>query len=296
MILTQKEPIDKLLNESQQLSYHSIKEANTFKVHLFIDFVNNRLKIEDYTCENYDDFVAFLETTAEKYNLYKIIIVAKQKDWEALFVRDFLLEALHPSFFKGEPGFHLAKFTNIERQESNHRLIEKTLLKRVQESPHTSRDLPSEYTIKTADPVSIPELSNLYTRVFSTYPSPMNDHTYLEKIMQKTSIFKIMLYQNKIISAASIDVDQRTSSAELTDCATIKDHCGKGLMSHLVKSLESEAKKLNLITLYSIARASSVGMNSVFSHNMYHYYGCLINNCHICGQLENMNIWSKRIN
>jgi len=296
MILTQKEPIDKLLNESQQLSYHSIKEANTFKVHLFIDFVNNRLKIEDYTCENYDDFVAFLETTAQKHNLYKIIIVAKQKDWEALFVRDFLLEALHPSFFKGEPGFHLAKFTNIERQASNHRLIEKTLLKRVQESPHTSRDLPSEYTIKTADPVSIPELSNLYTKVFSTYPSPMNDHTYLEKIMQKTSIFKIMLYQNKIISAASIDVDQRTSSAELTDCATTEDHCGKGLMSHLVKSLEIEAKKLNLITLYSIARARSIGMNSVFSHNMYNYYGCLINNCHICGQLENMNIWSKRIN
>jgi len=296
MILTQKEPIDKLLDESHQLSYHSIKEANTFKVHLFIDFVNNRLKIEDYTCENYDDFVAFLETTAQKHNLYKIIIVAKQKDWEALFVRDFLLEALHPSFFKGEPGFHLAKFTNIERQESNHRLIEKTLLKRVQESPHTSRDLPSEYTIKTADPVSIPELSNLYTKVFSTYPSPMNDHTYLEKIMQKTSIFKIMLYQNKIISAASIDVDQRTSSAELTDCATTEDHCGKGLMSHLVKSLEIEAKKLNLITLYSIARARSIGMNSVFSHNMYNYYGCLINNCHICGQLENMNIWSKRIN
>lgn len=296
MILTQKEPIDKLLDESHQLSYHSLKEANTFKVHLFIDFVNNRLKIEDYTCENYDDFVAFLETTAQKHNLYKIIIVAKQKDWEALFVRDFLLEALHPSFFKGEPGFHLAKFTNIERQESNHRLIEKTLLKRVQESPHTSRDLPSEYTIKTADLVSIPELSNLYTKVFSTYPSPMNDHTYLEKIMQKTSIFKIMLYQNKIISAASIDVDQRTSSAELTDCATIKGHCGKGLISHLVKSLEIEAKKLNLITLYSIARARSIGMNSVFSHNMYHYYGCLINNCHICGQLENMNIWSKRIN
>ena len=124
----------------------------------------------------------------------------------------------------------------------------------------------------------------------------MNDHTYLEKIMQKTSIFKIMLYQNKIISAASIDVDQRTSSAELTDCATTEDHCGKGLMSHLVKSLEIEAKKLNLITLYSIARARSIGMNSVFSHNMYNYYGCLINNCHICGQLENMNIWSKRIN
>ena len=296
MILAQKEPIDKLLDESHQLSYHSIKEANTFKVHLFIDFVNNRLKIEDYTCENYDDFVAFLETTAQKHNLYKIIIVAKQKDWEALFVRDFLLEALHPSFFKGEPGFHLAKFTNIERQASNHRLIEKTLLKRVQESPHTSRDLPSEYTIKTADLGSIPELSNLYTKVFSTYPSPMNDHTYLEKIMQKASIFKIMLYQNKIISAASIDVDQRTSSAELTDCATIKDHCGKGLMSHLVKSLEIEAKKLNIITLYSIARARSIGMNSVFSHNMYNYYGCLINNCHICGQLENMNIWSKRIN
>jgi putative beta-lysine N-acetyltransferase len=296
MILAQKEPIDKLLDEAHQLSYHSSKETDTFKVLFFIDFVNNRLKIEDYTCENYDAFVGFLETTAQRYNLYKIIIVAKQKDWEALFVRDFLLEALHPSFFKGEPGFHLAKFTNIERQESKHRLIEKALLKKVQESPHTSRDLPSEYTIKTADPVSIPELSNLYTSVFSTYPSPMNDHTYLEKIMQKTSIFKIMLYQNKIISAASIDVDQRTSSAELTDCATIKDHSGKGLMSHLVKSLENEAKQLNLITLYSIARASSVGMNSVFSHNMYNYYGCLINNCHICGQLENMNIWSKRIN
>lgn len=296
MILTQKEPINKLLDEAHQLSYHSIKETNTFKVHFFIDFVNNRLKIEAYTCENYDDFVEFLEATAHKHNLYKIIMVAKQKDWEALFIRDFLLEALHPSFFKGEPGFHLAKFTNIERQESKNRLIEKTLLKKLKKSSPANRDLPSEYTIKTAAPDSIPELANLYRSVFSTYPSPMNDHTYLDKITHKTAIFKIMLYQNKIISAASIEIDQQTSSAELTDCATIKDHSGKGLMSHLVKSLENEAKQLQLITLYSIARASSIGMNSVFFHNMYNYYGCLINNCHICGQLENMNIWSKRIN
>lgn len=283
------------LDSLKSRGYHYQKRDNTFSVDLFIDTINNRLKIKSYKFTNYDDFVDYLESIAAEKKLSKIIMIAREIDWQELFARGFELEALHPSFFQGLPGFHLSKFMNKQRRISLQWDAEDDILKKVRHPLPKAKLLTDEYVIRTATINDIPELMRIFTTVFSTYPTPLNDADYLQKTMECDSVFKLVVHHGKIVSVASIDIDFDTKSAELTDCATLQDYEGRGLMSHLAIALEEEAKRLQLITLYTIARATSVGINMVFARHGYHYYGRFINNCTICGQFESMNLWSKRV-
>lgn len=66
-------------------------------------------------------------------------------------------------------------------------------------------------------------------------------------------------------------------------------------MQHLIQYLEDNMKTKDIINLFSIARARSIGMNKVLYNLNYKYRGRLINNVHIAGNWENMNIWVKRL-
>ena len=99
----------------------------------------------------------------------------------------------------------------------------------------------------------------------------------------------------RIVSAASAEVDDKHSNAELTDCATEPEQRGKGLMFHILSALEADLRERGIMTAYSLARARSVGMNRVFHRLRHEYSGRLVNNCDIYGQFEDMNIWVKRL-
>lgn len=289
------EPESHALEVPSSLGHYHQKETEGFSVTLFFDIINKRVKIIDYHISDYDAFTTYLDFITVENNLTKIIMVAREADWQQLFVRGFILEALHPSFFRGNPGFHVSKFFSLERKTPTLWEQEQEVLKKALQSASSFSELPQKYEIRTATTEDIPLLIPLFSRVFETYPTPLNDEQYMKQIMEKNTLFKIILYNNQIISAASIDIDKNTLSAELTDCATLSSYRGQGLMSHLVAHLEQESRSLGLITLYTIARSISTGINAVFSRHNYIYYGTFVNNCDICGKLENMNLWSKRI-
>jgi len=79
----------------------------------------------------------------------------------------------------------------------------------------------------------------------------------------------------------------------MTDFATLPSERGKGLASILLNNLEEEARKRGTEYFYTIARSRSFGMNKVFKRAGYEYTGKLINNCNMCGEIENMYIWCK---
>jgi putative beta-lysine N-acetyltransferase len=81
----------------------------------------------------------------------------------------------------------------------------------------------------------------------------------------------------------------------MTDFATSAGHRGRGLGHALLGMLEEEASSRGLRTAYTIARASSVGMNIVFARRGYDFGGLLVNNTGICGAIESMNVWHRRI-
>jgi len=292
------EPGKAPLSVPLSLGCHYSLKTDNFSVDLFVDTINQRLKIKNYRVLDYDAFNSYLKFVACANNLSKIIMVTKEEDWQHMFKRGFCLEALHPSFFKGSPGFHLSKFLSSERRNSFQWEKEEEILEIAFNPTSKTKSLPSlpeGYEIRTAAVDDIRLLIPLYTRVFETYPVPLTDPEYLKKVIQNNTIFKLILHNGQAISAASIDVDKITLSAELTDCATLPEYSGQGLMSHLIFHLEQAGKSMNLITIFTIARAISPGINRVFARHNYTYYGRFINNCSICSGFEDMNLWSKQI-
>lgn len=276
--------------------YHN-KETDSFSVRIFVDLINSRLKVEDYEVKtNLDDMVEYLDFVASENNLSKLILIAREQEWQEFFVHGFFLEAIHPSIFRGKTGYHLARFYSRERRISLDWEKEEEVLRKASDVSRELQPLPKEYTVRTVRKNDIPLLIELYDKVFDTYPTDLTNGDYLNELLKKgTGIFKVVLHGEKIISAASITIDKSTKSAELTDCATLKEYRAQGLMSHLVSALEEDAASLGLITVYTIARALSVGINAAFYKHEYKYLGRFVKNCDICGGYEDMNLWSKKI-
>ena len=98
---------------------------------------------------------------------------------------------------------------------------------------------------------------------------------------------------NKIVAAASAEINKQYRNAELTDCATAEGFQGKGYMRSLLLELERNLRTQGITCLYTIARAESFGMNKAFHDLGFAYSGRMTNNCFIFSGLEDMNVWYK---
>jgi putative beta-lysine N-acetyltransferase len=148
--------------------------------------------------------------------------------------------------------------------------------------------------LREAVEADIPEISALYEKVFKTYPIPLNQPQYVELLMDKDYLFMVITHEGTNISCALADINYQLSNAEITDCASLPEYRGQGLMFAVIGALEKEVQSRGIKCLYSIARALSPGMNTVFKKLGYTYTGRLVNNCNIFGKFEDMNLWVKK--
>jgi hypothetical protein len=54
-------------------------------------------------------------------------------------------------------------------------------------------------------------------------------------------------------------------------------------------------KEEGILLSYTIARAIFRPINAVFAGAGYQYAGTLLNNTNICGSLESMNVWYRKL-
>lgn len=106
-------------------------------------------------------------------------------------------------------------------------------------------------------------------------------------------IYALIFNEGNLVAAASAEINYEHSNAEMTDFATLDSEQGNGLAKILLYKLEKTLIDMNINTLFTIARSKSIGMNHVFSKMDYSYTDTLINNCHIDGNFEDMNVWCK---
>jgi putative beta-lysine N-acetyltransferase len=99
----------------------------------------------------------------------------------------------------------------------------------------------------------------------------------------------------RITALAAAEIDRDHQNAEMTDFATLPEWRGKGYAGVLLDHIERKAGEFGLKTVYTIARASSKGMNAVFQNRAYTFSGLLKNNSQICGAIQSMTIWYKHI-
>lgn len=268
-----------------------------FDATLFLDVYNQRIKVLDYNVSNFEAFIMRVRWIAEANGFEKIICMAGQDDWQKFLQFGYVLEAVLRYYHKGEDAFVVSKFRSQARLTSASLMEETLLIEEImgQEVEKKIKPLPAGFEIRMARPEDITQMLDIYKEIFESYPSPLIHRSYLETIFQKNSLFVVCTEGERIVATASAELDLAHLAAELTDCATINEKRGLGLMSHVLSFLEKSLIERKYVCAYTMARARSYGMNMVFYQLGYEFLGRLVNNCDIFGAFEDMNIWVRNL-
>ncbi len=276
--------------ENKQSYYTEIKGVKAL-----VDYTSERLKIIDYPCITEEILMSVVNFAKEK-KLGKIISNCHIRLLKPFRNMGFKVEGIINGYFNGEDAYCVSLFIDKNREISNLYEEEDALLyKCVIKNKKSFTEGIDSYMIRNAEPSDIPQMIDIFSSIFETYPSPVFNDNYLRKVMNGQVLFKVAVEDGKIISIASADMDKLNKNAEITDCATYPEHRGRGILSNLIHSLEQDLQQEGFLTLYSLSRAINPGINSALSKLGYRYCGRLINNCHICGGFEDMNIWVKEL-
>jgi putative beta-lysine N-acetyltransferase len=138
-------------------------------------------------------------------------------------------------------------------------------------------------------------MSVIYQQVFKSYPFPIQKPIYLKRMMKKGVLYFCIRTESRIAAIAAVEIDLVNKNAEMTDFATLPKWRGMGFAGILLNHMDKKTRKLGIKTAYTIARAASHGMNSVFKNSRYNYAGLLKNNSQICGSIQSMTVWYKHI-
>lgn len=218
---------------------------------------------------------------------------------KALFEQSgYRLEASIPNFYNGgEDGLFMAYYYQPNRMIDPAFEQAQSVIKIAQEKA----TLPQQESLRLgllwrlATPDDCLQMSELYQQVFASYPFPINDPAYLRQTMADNVTYAGIWRDGKLLALSSAEVDSKMANAEMTDFATHPESRGYGFANFLLQRLEELMAKTGIKTCYTIARATSFGMNITFAKNNYTFAGTLINNTQISGALESMNIWHKQI-
>lgn len=262
---------------------------------IIIDIYNSRIKVLNYQGKDTVSFVQKIKKTAKEKQIGKIIFQVNEKLVEPLKKEGFVLEGIIPAFFNGDDCFYLSYFLTAERRASKYLEKEDAIIKEVLNSDRKQKmkPLPKNLKIRAANLGDVAALVQLYRQIFSTYPSMLLNEDYVRTVINNRVRFIAVFDGEKIVSAASAEIDMENNNAEITDCATLPEYSGLGLLTAIITALEKEMWESGRGVLYSLARAGSYGMNAVLHKLNYSFNGRAINNCHICGRFEDMNIWVK---
>ena len=212
----------------------------------------------------------------------------------------FRKEARVPKFYCGrEPAAFLGYYLDADRQRETHpekldAILE--LSRKQQPAADAPPSMPENgFTLAQCSATEADKMAEIYRKVFPTYPFPIYDPQYLRDTMESDVMYYGAVAGERLVALSASEMDTESNNVEMTDFATLPDWRGNGLGGHLLLLMEKAVKTKNINTAYTIARASSPGMNITFAKLGYRYGGRLTNNTNISGQIESMNIWYKPI-
>ena len=264
------------------------------EVNILIDFTNKRIKIVDFSNISMNTLYQIIKIAIEN-NIEKIICNCEEKYTSIFIGLGFIIEGKIKYYFRGKDAICLSYFVDYERSINKYRSKENLIIKKCLESEKIYRKNENDFIVRRATNQDIDEIISLFSNVFSTYPSPVYDRDFLEKSMNSNVLYKVAVKDGKILGIASAEINIEHLNAEITDCATYPKYRGLGVLSSIIDELEKELKDRGILCLYSLSRAINPSINYVFKKHNYHFGGRLINNCNICGDFEDMNIWVKII-
>ena len=238
-----------------------------------------------------------MEQLAEANDYGKIFCKVPDSVVSAFIQAGYQEEARIPKFFNGsEDAAFMSRFGKSERRyisDEQQTAIQKVLNTAKQKRKFSTGRPGANYCIRRLKAEDTAQLARLYRDVFPSYPFPIFDPPYLRETIASHIRYFGVFDGDRLVAASSAETDLDALNAEMTDFATDQDHRKKGLSVALLKTMEADMETTGCVTLYTIARALSVGMNITFASCDYRFAGTLLNNTQISGNLESMNVWHK---
>lgn len=259
---------------------------------------NNRVYLMKLgTNKKVNEIIDFMEKLAFNNNYSKIFCKIPAQYKQFFIRRNYMEEAFIKNYFNKENAVFISKFMTDERKiEMNYSKMEEVLKNsKAKFGKYKKINLNSDENLIICNKNNAEEMANLYKKIFKTYPFPIYDPEYLKKTMIESFLYFSIKKRGKMVSIASCDIDLENKSVEMTDFATLPEYRSNGYSYCLLDKMEESMSKLNIKTFYTIARASSYAINSIFSRKSYLYAGRLKNNTNIAGKIESMNVWYKNL-
>ncbi len=241
--------------------------------------------------------IALLERLALSHGYGKLFAKLTKSSLELYEQSGFIVEAEVPLGDSGEEIVFCSRFLDPARAVEAHPERVAAVLEAATSQPDKSKlstSLPA-HRVGLASESDAPELALLYASVFESYPFAIDSEKYLVDAMRTGTLFAVARAGDDITAAASAEIDSSFAACEMTDFATAVEARGRGLASHLLGILEREVSRRGVGTAYTIARATSAGMNIVFARAGYQFGGTLVNNTGIAGGIESMNVWYRTV-
>jgi putative beta-lysine N-acetyltransferase len=237
-----------------------------------------------------------LEKMAKTKKYGKIFAKIPSTSWQQFRAAGYIKEADIPHFYSEKTSCcFVAKFF-FDRHRTDEDF---TNLQRIIKDEETqlkgSAGSSPQFPIELCTTADAEELAFFYRKLFVSYPFPVFDAAYLNKIMRENVNYYCIREDNKIVATAATESNSEEKYAEMTDFATVPDWRGKGLAACLLRYMDKEVCRSGIATAFTIARATSYGMNRVFKNCGYNYSGLLINNTQIGGRIQSMAVWYKQL-
>lgn len=246
-----------------------------------------------------ESLIPAMDELAQSNGYTKIFAKIPASKADLFFDSNYQKEAQIPGFYQGqETALFLAHYLDSDRQkENNLHDIENILdLAKNKEKKQPSPDtLPKKACLRACVTDDAKKISDLYRKVFPSYPFPIEQPDYITETMLSHVVYFGIEIDKELVALSSAEMNDASKNVEMTDFATLPEYRGNNFGGLLLTKMEKEMASRGMLTSYTIARAISPGINITFAKAGYKYCGRLVNNTHISGQIESMNVWYKSL-
>lgn len=257
---------------------------------------NDRIYALHFAPDQIGALLPELEKMAKTKKYGKIFAKIPSTCWQQFRAAGYIKEADIPHFYseKASCCFVAKFFFNRHRTDEDFSNLQR-IIKDERTQHIGSVGSSPQFPVELCTTADAEELALFYRKLFVSYPFPIFDATYLNKIMRENVNYYCIREDNKIVATAATESNSQEKYAEMTDFATVPNWRKKGLAACLLRHMDKEAYRSGIAIAFTIARATSYGMNRVFKNSGYNYSGLLINNTQIGGRIQSMAVWYKKL-
>lgn len=260
---------------------------------------NDRIYLMKLSKKDFPDIIEELDRLALREGYSKIFAKVPAFAKDKFINNGYLIEAQIPKFYNGiDNVFFMGKYFSELRMVDSRLVDIKEILDTLtlyQNEKICKFNLPYGFDYMICDKSHIHKIANVYKKVFDTYPFPIYDHEYISETMDKNFIYFCIQKNDEIVALSSSEMYNDFQNVEMTDFATLPEYRGRKFALYLLYKMECEMIKRDVKIAYTISRATSYSINTIFTKMGYEYGGTLLNNTNISGDLESMNVWYKSL-